>query len=454
MSEAGSEASGRGLRPDVSLLGAVSIEVGLIVGAGLFSLTGVAAGIAGTALPLSYFLAFTVVALSIVPTAVLGSAFPTTGGNYRYPSRLWSPRAAFVATWALALSMFTGGLPLYALSFGEYVADLVAVEPVVVGFVVLTAFYLANLFGIRVATGVQFLLFLTLVASLVLFVAGGLPAVDPGRFDPLLSNGVVGLATGAAILYFVCLGANFIVDLGDEVAQAATTIPRSFAVSIPLVMTLYVLTGLVAIGTVGWEAMAGETLSLPARAVLPEALATVFIVGGALFAIATTINAVFMIAPKYLLVLAEDGFFPAAVARVNDRFGTPHWGLTAVYGLSVAALLSPLPLGQLGALLGFGGILLVIPVMVAAIKFPKRHPEAYAAASFSVGRRPLAAFAVGAIVCNVVLLGLLASQELLVFAGWAVGVVVGDAYYHLRKRYLAERGIDPVAQMEGLDAHG
>lgn len=119
--------------------------------------------------------------------------------------------------------------------------------------------------------------------------------------------------------------------------------------------------------------------------------------------------------PKYLLVLAEDGLFPEAVARVNDRFGTPHWGLTVVYVVSVVALFSPLPLEQLGSLLDFGGILLIIPVMVAAVRFARDRPQAYAAAPFSIGRRALTVIAALAVVCNIGLLGLLASQSVTVF---------------------------------------
>lgn len=436
-----------GLRADVSLWDAVAIEVGLIVGAGLFSLTGVATGIAGTAVFLAYLLSFSIVALSIIPTAILGSAFPTTGGNYRYPSRLWSPRVAFIAVWGLAISMFTGGLPLYALSFGQYVADLLPIDPVLVGFVVLTGFWLVNIGGIRIAARVQVLLFLTLVASLLVFVVGGAPAIDSANFSPLFPTGFVGVATGAAILYFVCLGANFIVDIGDEVAAATTTIPRSFAISIPLVMVLYVLTGLVAVGTVGWQAMAGETLGVPAGHFLPSGLETFFIVGGALFAIATSINAVFIIAPKYLLVLAEDGLFPRVVAHVNDRFGTPHWGLTVVYLLSVAALFSPLPLEQLGALLGFGGILLIIPVMIAAVRFARTHPETYATAPFSINPRLLTGIAYAAVGSNIVLLALLASQAPVVFGGWLAAMLLGGLYYLARSRYLHQHGIDLTARL-------
>ncbi len=445
-----SDSAGSG--DSVGLLQAVAIEVGLIVGAGLFSLTGVATTLAGTAVPLSYVFTFTVVAMSLVPTAALAAARPVTGGNYWYPSRLWSPRIAFLTAWGLSISMFGGGLPVYALSFGRYVDSLVPVDPVFVGVVVLTAFYLVNLAGIDVAASVQLLLFVTLVVSLVVFVVVGAPAVDTANFQPFLSNGVTGLLTGAGVLYFVCLGANFIVDLGEDVQAATVTIPKSLAVSIPLVFVLYVGTALVAVGSVGAtgpSSMAGATLSVPAEAALPPALATFFVVGGALFAIATSINAVFIIAPKYMVVLADDGFFPAALAETNDRFGTPHWGLTLVFALSLASLLSPLPVADLGSLLGFGGIVLIVPMMVAAVRFVRRSPERYAATPIPVPATLTVGLAVTAVCANAVLLVLLASQSPLLFAAWA-GLTVGGGgvYYLARRQYLDSRGI---ALLDGFD---
>ncbi|MFB6267096.1 MAG: APC family permease [Halodesulfurarchaeum sp.] len=443
------------LRSAIGLRDAVAIEVGLIIGAGLFSLTGVATAIAGPMVFLAYLLSFAIVILGLIPTAMLGAAFPTTGGNYRYPSRLFSPHVAFLSTWGLAVSMFVGGLPLYALSFGEYVADLVPVDPTLVAVIALSVFWLANVAGIDIAARLQTVMFLSLVASLLLFIGFGLPAIEPANLGGFFTKGPTGLLTGAAVLYFVCLGANFVVDIGGELVTATTTIPRSFAVSVPLVMVLYVFTALVGVGTVGWTALAGQTLSVPARAFLSPTLATLFIVGGALFAIATTINAVFIIAPKYLLVLAADNVFPSLVARVNDRFGTPHWGLTVIYLVSIAAVLSPLPFDQLGSMLGFGGIFLIVPVMIGAIRFAREHPASYADAPFSPRKSVLYASAIGAVVLNTLLFAMLGWQSSGVFAIWLGLLGLGVAYYGVRRWRLARRGVEmpdvsgPVA--EALD---
>ncbi len=419
------------LDADIGLLEAVAVQVGVVIGAGLFSVTGVAIGDAGPGVALSYVVAIVAVSLSLIPTAVLGSLYPTIGGNYRYPSRLWSPRIAFLSAWGMAVSAFGGGLPLYGLTFGQYLDTFVSVDPLVVGVFLVTAFFLVNLVGIEPAARVQQLLLVVLAASLLVFVVGAGPAVETANFRPPFPKGTSGVLVGGALLYFVCMGANFIVDIGGEMRDAALTIPRSFLVSIPLILVAYVATTLVAIGTVGWRPLVDAPLSLAAEAALSPALAGFFTVG-ALVAIATTTNAVFMIAPKYLLALAEDGIFPSTLGDVNDRFGTPHWGLAFVFLFSVPFLLSPLSLGQHGTLMAFGSIVIVIPVMVSAIQLVRHRPEQYANAPFRVRPRLLVAISSLAIVLNLGLLALLAADEPRVFGLWLGCLGIGAVYYGLR----------------------
>jgi APA family basic amino acid/polyamine antiporter len=448
-----------GLDADIGLFEAVGVQVGIVVGAGLFSVTGVAIGSAGPGVAISYVVAILAISLSLVPTAVLGSLYPTVGGNYRYPSRLWSPRIAFLAVWGMAVSVLGGGLPLYGLSFGQYLASIepagaarflgpvVSADPRAAGAAVITLFFLFNLVGIEPAARVQQLLLLVLGGSLAVFVATGAPSVQPANLSPLLPNGVGGALVGSALLYFVCMGANFIVDIGGELREAALTIPRSFLVSIPLILVVYVLTSAVAVGMVGWETLAGQPLSVAATAELSASVAAFFTVG-ALFAIATTINAVYMIAPKYLLVLASDDVFPARFAAVNDRFGTPHWGLAFIYAVSMIFVFSPLSLQRYSTLMAFGSILLVIPVMVSAISLVRNEPAAYETAPVRVPPRLLVGISATAVVVNLALLGLLASQEPRAFGVWAGLVACGGLYYAARSWYLTESG---VALSERMD---
>lgn len=418
---------------DIGLPHAVSIEVGLIVGGALFSLTGVAVGLAGPGVIVAFVLAFSIAILGLLPTAMLGAAYPTTGGNYRYPAALVSQPLAFMSAIGLGISMFTGGLPLYALTAGQYVNSLLAVSPTVVGVTLLTLFFAVNVIGIQPAATVQIVMFVGLIAALIAFIVFGAPAVDVANMQPAVPNGTVGVATAVGVLYFVCLGANFVVDIGGEIRDATVTIPRSFAISVPLVLVIYVCVGFVAVGTVGADAMADKTLAVPAAAFLPSALQSLFVVGGALFAIATSINAVYIITPKYLEVMAADGLMPSVLAETNDTFGTAHWGMAVVYVLSVAALVSPLPIAELGSLLGYGGAFLVIPVMLAAIVAVRTRRDDVAG-SMPLSPRVLAMLAGLAIPLNTALLVLLASQSPQVFLGWLGCLAAAGIYYVLRTR--------------------
>lgn len=436
----------------LGLFEAVAIEVGLIIGAGLFTVTSIATGIAGSAVPLSYVVAFAIVIVSLIPTAMLGSVYPTTAGNYRYPSRLWSPQIAFLGAWGMAISMLGGGLPLYALSFGQYVNSLISISPLLVGVATLTFFFVINLVGIEFAAKVQELMFILLVASVFVFIFLGFPHIEMNNLTPFFSKGFSGMMTGAAILYFVCLGANFIVDLGGEVKTAIVNIPKSFMISVPIVLGLYAFTSLVAVGTVGWTNLANNTLSVAASSFLPQSLFIFFVVGGALFAIATTMNAVFMIAPKYLFALADDKFFPEFLSEENNRFGTPHWSLLVIFGLSIITLISPINPEGLGSLMGFGGLFLVMLVMVSAIIFLRKKPEKFKKVPFNIGRRVILALSIAAIILNFILLLLLGIKSLNVFLGWLVVLFVGGIiYYLIRKKYLSDRGINITENLEELE---
>lgn len=436
----------------LGLFEAVAIEVGLIIGAGLFTVTSIATGIAGSAVPLSYVVAFAIVIVSLIPTAMLGSVYPTTAGNYRYPSRLWSPQIAFLGAWGMAISMLGGGLPLYALSFGQYVNSLISISPLLVGVATLTFFFVINLVGIEFAAKVQELMFILLVASVFVFIFLGFPHIEMNNLTPFFSKGFSGMMTGAAILYFVCLGANFIVDLGGEVKTAIVNIPKSFMISVPIVLGLYAFTSLVAVGTVGWTNLANNTLSVAASSFLPQSLFIFFVVGGALFAIATTMNAVFMIAPKYLFALADDKFFPEFLSEENNRFGTPHWSLLVIFGLSIITLISPINPEGLGSLMGFGGLFLVMLVMVSAIIFLRKKPEKFKKVPFNIGRRVILALSIAAIILNFILLLLLGIKSLNVFLGWLVVLFTGGIiYYLIRKKYLSDRGINITENLEELE---
>ena len=101
----------QGIKRVLGLPEVAFIAIGTTVGGGVFVLTGIVLKIAGPALPLAYALAVIPVFISMLPLAMLGSALPATGGNYRYPSRMVSPGLAFTGVWVYILASFIGRFP-------------------------------------------------------------------------------------------------------------------------------------------------------------------------------------------------------------------------------------------------------------------------------------------------------------------------------------------------------
>jgi APA family basic amino acid/polyamine antiporter len=336
------------------------------------------------------------------------------------------------------MGIMLGGMPMYALNFADYLRVVFpAFDRNLIAIAALTFFFVINVVGVKTAGAVQVGMFFVLIAALLVYIIWGIPAIDTANLTPLFGSGLAGLGVAAGMLFFAYMGANFIIDLGAEIKDAGRNIPRSFAISLPIVIVIYTLMGLVTVGTVPLNMCANQPLSVPAGQFMPPGLALFFTVGGGLLALATTINATFMFASRYIMVFAEDGVFPRALAGVNRRFGTPHWGLLIMFGLSIVFL----PLGAssfetLAYTASIGSIILFFPILISAMRFPKKMPDAYARAPFKLRGAWLWVIPVLALLFGAFFIAALVMESLaafLILIGW---MIIGVAYYIIRDRYL------------------
>ena len=112
------------LSRDLNLFTVTMIGVGGMVGAGIFVLTGIAAGIAGPALVLVFFLNGLVTSLTAMSYAELGSAFPGAGGGYQWIKEALGGTLGFLSGWMSWFGQAVAG-SLYALAFGRFAAELI-----------------------------------------------------------------------------------------------------------------------------------------------------------------------------------------------------------------------------------------------------------------------------------------------------------------------------------------
>jgi APA family basic amino acid/polyamine antiporter len=428
------------LKRNISLIHLIGIEIGQSIGAGIFALTGIALAATGPSLFLAFLAAALPVALAMVVLAMLATAEPISGGTYYYGSRFFSPVASFTGVWAYILGAVLGMFPLYALTGATFLKAVIPALPKIpVALLLLTIFFATNLFGARIAVWVQAVMVAILLLALFVFVGAGMPEVSLKNFSPFFAGGVGGFMVASAILTFTILGANAAVELGDEIIDPRKNIPRSFLISIPVVTMIYVAIGIVAAGVGPWSGWSDGSLSSVATAFLQGPLFVFFIVGGGFLAVVTTLNSTYLWGTKSLIVITEDGLFPKALARVNRRFGTPHWFLIIIFIISSTALiLAGERVETFAVFASLGGIIIFIPVMGAALRLKAHHPQLYARSSIRLkGLLYFFAPAVGLLLCLLViailLIDLSAHRSGFVFlAIFLVWVAVGAVYSGLR----------------------
>ena len=205
-------------------------------------------------------------------------------------------------------------LAMYALSFAQYAVALLPSggSEKIIALSVGTIFFILNFFGVDLMAKIQNLLVIVLLISLTMFAVFGLPSVDFGTYfsnaDGLfLSDGVTGFLTATAYLGFATGGATVILVIVTSTVGVAL---------------LYGLVATTASGVLPVAEVANQPLTLVAAEILPRPLYIFFIMGGAMFALATTLNSQIMSATEPIMQACEDGWFPKSLAE-RSRYKTP-----------------------------------------------------------------------------------------------------------------------------------
>ncbi|TFH40715.1 MAG: amino acid permease, partial [Chrysiogenales bacterium] len=290
-----------GLKRVLGLPAVAFIAVGMTIGGGIFVFTGIALKISGPALPLAFLFAVIPVFLSMLPLAMLGSALPVTGGNYIYPSRMVSSRLAFVGIWVYALATFFGQIPLYSIACARYLQVIFPDIPEAPFAAALVTFFcVINLLGVRPAAQLQAVMVLFLVGALLFFSFNGLAEAHPENFGNIFQQGAGNLFLAIALLTFTYLGSNGIIELGQEIREPGRVIPRAYFIAFPIITILYLLVALAVVNAVPWRTLGNvrEPLVEIGRITLGRNGLYFFVIGGAVLALTTTLNALFMLGTK------------------------------------------------------------------------------------------------------------------------------------------------------------
>jgi APA family basic amino acid/polyamine antiporter len=249
------------LKRSLGLFDATAISVGAIVGAGIFVVTGITAGFAGSALIISMLIAALISSFTALSFAELTAWLPKEGSVYEFGRELISPFTGFLSGWMWMLSNTFSGAAV-SLGFANYFANWIpTVPPQVVAACLCIGFTALNFIGIRESAVLNNLLVTAKLAILAFFCIFGLLHTNAANFTPFSPFGT-GVFTGAFYIFFAYGGFGRVAVVAEEVKDAKRNVPKAIFLSLAVSTIFYVIVGVVAVGLVGAPTLAASSSPL------------------------------------------------------------------------------------------------------------------------------------------------------------------------------------------------
>lgn len=378
-----------------------ALAIGQVIGAGVITLIVPAIKMTGYSAWLAYFVAIIMGFIMILPNVFVSSTVRMAGGNYSMLCGMAGPRVAGVfsimyLTQCLSLSLFGASAAAY---LGDIIPALGgSVARIIVGGALLTFFYLVNLMGIDFMAKAQKMMTWLLIAALVLFAVVGIFKMELPIFDfsdpSFLTEGwgitftegqISGGFIGAVLLFvYSTQGYYMTTSYGRDAKNARRDIPIVLLLAVPTLIVLYVGVAMAGVGVMSLEEYGNSTtLVFAAKRIFPTILFYIFIIGGPIMALLSTLNSSFAYNAINIGQSCDDGWLPAAFGKKNKN-GARIWILTLMYiagmipivfGLSITVITNMTQLfTSCFALLNF----------LAFIKMPKLYPEAWKQSRFHI----------------------------------------------------------------------
>ncbi len=377
------------------------IAIGMIIGAGVMTLTGIGIGRTGRSVFISYLLAAVFALFFAVPSIISTSIARFKGGSYTIWSLVIGEKWAGV--WLIVFFMGEMGICMYAMSFAEYFCALFPkISQNTVAIIIATFFFIMNYFGINVMSKIENIMTIFLVAAIILFVICGLPHVNYDSYfkqPGFITNGVSGIFAGAAFLNYALMGASELQSFAAEAKNPKKDIPGTIILSTLFLAVIFSLLSIVASGVLPTDSVVGKPLTLVAKVIFNKPLYLFFIIAGALGATATTLNVTVAFITKPLVFASRDGWFPAKMGELHPKYHTPHRWLIVWYLICVIPLALNLSVSQIADLVMFIMYGRTMIYALGFLKLPKIFPEQWKKSMFYM---PNWAFTLLMLSCSVV----------------------------------------------------
>lgn len=326
----------------LNLFDLISIGVGVIIGAGVFSVMGYGIAYTGRSIAMALLVSMILVILQSIRDPILANIFILDGGNYGF-NALLCPRWMTGVSAANDVLFKLGTQSVTALAFVEYLSILIpgiAGHKQIAAIVVLSIAMLLQMLGNKAVARVQNVMCVMMYIALALFVVFGIIHINPSAYtgEPFMMNGITGFMMAAALMSYTCNGFQYLVNLTRSAENPKRNIPLAYVLSALIAAGIYALIGFAATHTNSYGDIAGRSLGDISKLFMPSGLSMYFIVGGALFALGTSLVGGMASCYQPLVASATDGWLPAGLAKFTKK-GNVSYALIFLYIVGVIVLI-------------------------------------------------------------------------------------------------------------------
>ena len=342
------EKSESGLVRSLSLRDSVMIGIASMIGGAIFVLVGPGMAQAGAALMIAFLLNGIITVFTALTYAELGSAFPATGGGYKWVRQGLPRPNAYLSGWMAWFGHTIAG-SLYAVAFGSFFGHLLRTSGVIgddigipvdkiLAAVAIVIFTFVNVRGSsdtgKVGNVITFTQ-LAIIGILIVAAIGAMMFANPNwsdNYTDFLPSGVAGLALAMGLTFIAFEGYEIISQAGDEIKNPRRNIPRAILISLGIVVSIYILFTFVFIGGINesvigmpaWEFIGsfGELgIIQAADQFLPYG--ALIVLAGGLVSTLSALNATTFAASRVSFAMGIQYNLPHIFSKIHPKYHTP-----------------------------------------------------------------------------------------------------------------------------------
>ncbi|MFC7302828.1 amino acid permease [Streptomyces monticola] len=405
------------LRKSLSALDLTVFGVGVIIGTGIFVLTGkIAKETAGPAVALAFVVAGLVCALAALCYAEFASTVPVAGSAYTFSYASLGELPAWIIGWDLILELALGcavvavgwsgylrslmdsaGLHLPdALSGtheGDFGFDLLACLLVLL----LTAILVAGMklssrvTAVVVAVKITVVLLVIIVGAFFITGSNYKPFIPPSQSTDAASGitapliqlmfgwaptnfGVMGIFTAAAVVFFAFIGFDIVATAAEETRNPQRDVPRGILGSLFICTLLYVAVSVVVTGMQHYTELSTDAPLADAFKAVGHPFWAGLISFGAAVGLTTVCLILLMGQTRVFFAMSRDGLLPQTFSKVHPKFGTPYRS-TILLGVVVAVVAGFTSIDELAELVNIGTLFAFVVVAIGVVILRKQRPD-------------------------------------------------------------------------------